>query len=43
MAYKDIGRQTGYFRTGWKRRKAMAMKKIAADGRPDTSERDGNL
>ena len=37
-----LGRQTGYFRTGWKHfrliRKSFALK----DGRPDTSERDGN-
>ena len=37
------GRQTGYFRTGWKLIGKLLACNLFLDGRPDTSERDGNF
>ena len=40
--FYKCGRQTGYFRTGWKHRNVSPCLLYHEDGRPDTSERDGN-
>ena len=39
---RRYGRQTGYFRTGWKPKNPGLALHSFWDGRPDTSERDGN-